>query len=391
MRVVVVHYHEIALKAGNRGLFIGRLMGNLRRATGGCGVHGIRKQSGRVIVKLRRDADEAAVRARVAEVFGVANFAFATRVTPRLPDLERAVREGLQGRPFASFRITAKRAFKEFPLTSQQVNEHLGTFVRTLTGAKVDLTRPELTVFVEILPAEAYVYFEKVPGPGGLPVGVGGRVVALLSGGIDSPVAAYRVMKRGCPVTFVHFHSHPFLDKTSQEKVDTLVARLTRFQYASRLYVVPFGEIQREVVLGVPPPYRVVVYRRLMARIAEQVAQKEGALALATGESLGQVASQTLENLVVIEAAVGLPILRPLIGMDKDEIAAAARTIGTFETSIIPDQDCCTLFTPKHPVVRSTVEEIRQVEAPLDVPALVAEGLSRAAVREYAFPPASSG
>ncbi|MBI4390642.1 MAG: tRNA 4-thiouridine(8) synthase ThiI, partial [candidate division NC10 bacterium] len=211
MRVVVVHYHEIALKAGNRGLFIGRLMGNLRRATGGCGVHGIRKQSGRVILKLRRDADWAGVRARVAEVFGVANFALAIRVTPRLPDLERAAREGLEGRIFASFRITAKRAFKEFPLTSQQVNEHLGTFVRTLTGAKVDLTRPELTVFVEVLPAEAYVYFEKIPGPGGLPVGVGGRVVALLSGGIDSPVAAYRVMKRGCAVTFVHFHSHPFL------------------------------------------------------------------------------------------------------------------------------------------------------------------------------------
>ena len=391
MRVIVVHYHEIALKAGNRGLFIGRLMGNLRKATGGQGVHGIRKQSGRIILGLRRDADWAAVRARVGEVFGVANFALASRVNPRLPDLERAVEEGLAGRTFASFRITAKRAFKEFPLTSMQVNEHLGTFVLNMTGTRVDLSHPELTVFVEILPREAYVYFEKVPGPGGLPVGVGGRVVVLLSGGIDSPVAAYRVMKRGCPVTFVHFHSHPYLEKTSQEKADALVAHLTRFQYASRLTLVPFGEIQREVVLSVPPPYRVVVYRRLMARIAEQVAQKEGALALATGESLGQVASQTLENLVVIEEAVRLPILRPLIGMDKDEIAAAARAIGTFETSIIRDQDCCTLFTPKHPVVRSTVEEIRQVEARLDVPALVAEGLSRAAVREYAFPPLPAG
>jgi thiamine biosynthesis protein ThiI len=255
----------------------------------------------------------------------------------------------------------------------------------------VDLTRPELTVFVEILPGEAYVYFEKVPGPGGLPVGIGGRVVVLLSGGIDSPVAAYRVMKRGCPVTFVHFHSYPFVEKTSQEKADALAAHLTQFQYASRLYVVPFGEIQREVVLSVPPPYRVVVYRRLMARIAEQVAQKEGALALATGESLGQVASQTLENLVVIEEAVRLPILRPLIGMDKEEIAAAARAIGTFETSIIPDQDCCTLFTPKHPVVRSTVEEIRRVEGRLDLSALVAGGLARAAVQEYAFPPLAAG
>lgn len=391
MRIVVVHYHEIALKAGNRGFFIGRLIGNLRKATGGTGVHGIQKQSGRVILKLRRDADWTAVRARVGEVFGVANFSLAARVNPRLPDLERAVKDGLAGRTFASFRITAKRAFKEFPLTSQQVNEHLGTFVLRLTGARVDLTRPELTVFVEILPGEAYVYFEKVPGPGGLPVGVGGRVVALLSGGIDSPVAAYRVMKRGCPVTFVHFHSYPFLEKTSQEKANALAAHLTRFQYASRLYLVPFGEIQREVVLSVPPPYRVVVYRRLMARIAEQVAQKEGALALATGESLGQVASQTLENLAVIEEAVSLPVLRPLIGMDKDEIASAARAIGTFETSIIPDQDCCSLFTPKHPVVRSTVEELRRVEAQLDGAALVADGLARATVREYASPPGPGG
>ena len=216
-------------------------------------------------------------------------------------------------------------------------------------------------------------------------------MVALLSGGIDSPVAAYRVMKRGCPVTFVHFHAYPFLEKISQEKVDALVAHLTRYQYASRLHLVPFGEIQREVVLSVSPPYRVVVYRRLMARIAEQVALKEGALALATGESLGQVASQTLENLAVIEEAVSLPVLRPLIGMDKDEITTTARAIGTFETSIIPDQDCCTLFTPKHPVVRSTVEEIRQVEGRLDLSALVADGLARAAVREYTFPPVAAG
>src|SRR4029450_7655240 len=228
-----------------------------------------------------------------------------------------------------------------FPLTSVEINRALGAHVLSLRpDVRVDLYHAELDVRVEVLPGEAFVYSERSAGPGGLPIGSGGTVVALLSGGIDSPVAAWRMMKRGCRVVFVHFHSVPYLPDTSQGKARALVTQLTQWQYFSRLFLVPFGEIQREVVLSVPPPARVVVYRRLMVRIAEGLAGRAGAAALVTGDSLGQVASQTLANLGRIDEAADLPILRPLIGMDKLEITDQARTLGTFEISIQTAADC---------------------------------------------------
>jgi len=237
-----------------------------------------------------------------------------------------------------------------------------------------------------VLPDEAFVALDRRPGPGGLPVGASGTVAGLLSGGIDSPVAAWRMMKRGCRVVFVHFHSVPYLSPTSQAKARALVERLTEWQYASRLYLVPFGEIQREVVLSVPPPARVVVYRRLMVRIAERLARHAGAPALVTGESLGQVASQTLANLTRIDEVASVPILRPLIGMDKLEITEQAHALGTFEISIEPDADCCTLFTPKHPATRMSEEATRAVEAGLDVPRLVEMGTSGATLAAFEYP-----
>jgi thiamine biosynthesis protein ThiI len=222
---------------------------------------------------------------------------------------------------------------------------------------------------------------------GGLPVGASGTVAALLSGGIDSPVAAWRLMKRGCRVIFVHFHSVPYLPDVSQKKARELVERLTQWQYFSRLFLVPFGEIQREVVLTVPPPARVVVYRRLMVRIAERLARDAGALALVTGESLGQVASQTLENLTRIGEVAKLPLLRPLIGMDKIEITEQARALGTYEISIEPDADCCTLFVPKHPDTRMSREEVGRVESRLDLERLIAAGVEAATQETFDFPP----
>jgi thiamine biosynthesis protein ThiI len=250
----------------------------------------------------------------------------------------------------------------------------------------VDLDEPALNIRVEVLPAETFVSLDRVPGPGGLPVGASGTVAALLSGGIDSPVAAWRTMKRGCRVLFVHFHSVPYLPDTSQGKARALVERLTEWQYDSRLHLVPFGEIQREVVLSVPPPARVVIYRRLMVRIAEALARRAGAQALVTGESLGQVASQTLENIACIDEAAAMPILRPLIGMDKLEITDEARRLGTFEISIEPDADCCTLFVPRHPATRLSAGEARAVEARLELDRLVAAGVDGATLETFAFP-----
>ena len=386
MTVLLVHYHEIALKARNRPLFVRQLVHNLRRATADLPVRRIRNLTGRVSLELSDESSAGAVVDRVRRVFGVANCApaFPSRLT--LEALQGTVEKVLTGRSFQTFRVTARRANKAFPLTSQQLNETLGDVVRKRFPVRVDLKNPELTLFVQILPKEAFVHVEKVPGPGGLPVGVAARVVALISGGIDSPVATYRMMRRGCLVTFVHFHGAPFLDRRTQDKTREIVTLLTRFQYVSRLYMVAFGEIQQEVVVNVPAQYRVLLYRRLMARIAEHLAGLEGARALVTGESLGQVASQTLENLTVIEEAVKLPVLRPLIGMDKEEISEDAREIGTYEISIQPDQDCCTLFVPRHPATRATMEEIGRAELGLDIDRLVKMGVERAELETFAFP-----
>ncbi len=386
MTVLLVHYHEIALKARNRPFFVNQLVRNLKRATADFPVRRIQKLPGRLLLELAGENAAQEVAERVRRVFGVANCCSALRCDLDLEALKDTAAKALAGRPFQTFRVTARRAYKTFPLTSPQLNEILGTFVLERFPAKVDLKNPELTLFVDILPKEAFIYLEKVPGPGGLPVGVAGRVIALLSGGIDSPVAAYRMMRRGCQVSFVHFHGAPFLDRRTQEKTREIVKLLTRYQYTSRLYLVPFGEVQQEVVVNTPAPYRVLLYRRLMARIAEHLASLEGAKALVTGESLGQVASQTLENLTVIEEAVKLPLFRPLIGMDKEEITEQAKEIGTYEISIQPDQDCCTLFVPRHPATRATMDDIGRAEMTLDLDRLVKAGAERADLEAFTSP-----
>ncbi len=383
MDAILVHYHEISLKGRNRPLFVERLAENLRTSLADLGVRKVVALSGRLLIPLKDEIPWDKAKERLQKVFGVANFSPAFQTPWDMEALKRRVGEEVVKRSFQSFRITARRAEKTFPLTSDQINQDLGAFVKELTHARVDLTSPELTLFVEVLPREILFSFEKIQGPGGLPVGISGKVVSLLSGGIDSPVAAWRMLKRGCRVIFVHFHSHPYLSRASQEKAVELVQLLNNYQNFSRLYLVPFGELQREIVLNVPAPYRIVLYRRLMMRIATRIAGSEGAKALVTGESLGQVASQTLDNLVVIEEASPLPIFRPLIGMDKEEITDQAKAIGTYEISILPDQDCCQLFTPKHPATRIRLSTIREAEERLDIEKLVAEGLTKAEVREF--------
>jgi len=380
---VIVHYHELSLKRGNRPLFLRHLARNLLAATRDVGPLTLRQLSGRILLDLAGNPRPEAVRDRVARVFGVASCALAYRVPSTLDSMKAVIGELIQGREFPSFRISARRAFKTYPMSSVEINAALGAFVLERVRTRVDLTHPAFTIHVEVLPAETFVYLDRTMGPGGLPVGASGTVAALLSGGIDSPVAAWRMMKRGCRVLFVHFHSVPYLPPTSQEKARALVEQLTAWQYRSELLFVPFGEIQREVVLGVPPPARVVVYRRLMVRIAEGLARRRGALALATGESLGQVASQTLPNIARIDEVASMPILRPLIGMDKLEIIEQARRLETFEISIEPDADCCTLFVPRHPATRMSAEDVRDVESKLDVEALVARGCAEATTETF--------
>lgn len=388
MDCVFVRYHEIALKRGNRSYFLEHLKKNIAAALKGTGLKEIRSISARLLLVFNRNIDIEEVGSRLGAVFGIANFSPVERVENDIEPLGARILEALETYSFDSFRIETKRADKGFPLSSYQVNCVLGDLVRRKFGARVDLGHPELTVSVEILPQYAVVGFERCPGPGGLPVGVSGRVLALISGGIDSPVAAYRIMQRGCRVIYVHFHSSPFLDKSSQEKVRELVELLTRHQFASRLYLVPFGEIQRQIVASVLRPLRVVLYRRMMLRIASSIARKEHARALVTGESLAQVASQTLANLSVIEDAASLPVLRPLIGMDKQEIVDQAVRIGTFATSARPDQDCCQLFIPRHPAIHATLRGVREAEENLEIEEMTRAGVEQAEIERFHFPPA---
>jgi tRNA uracil 4-sulfurtransferase len=271
-------------------------------------------------------------------------------------------------------------------MTSPEIEREVGGRIKEARGWHVGLDDPELTIHVEALTSEAFYYFGKHPGAGGLPVGSSGRVVCLLSGGIDSPVAAWRMMRRGCRVLFVHFHSYPILSRASQEKTRELAALLTQFQYRSRLFHVPFGEIQQRVVLSVAPPLRVVIYRRLMLRIAEEIAKRHRAGALVTGEVVGQVASQTIENMNAINEVATLPVLRPLVGMDKEEITAEAQRLGTFPISIIPDQDCCTLFTPRHPATKAREGDVERAESTLPIGEIVERATAAAVVEEFEFP-----
>jgi len=388
---VLIRYHEIALKKGNRPYFIDLLKRNLVASLRDLKLREAKTLQARILLTFDNHADEEEIGKRLQRVFGIANFSFVDRQRADIDALRDGILDRLDGREFESFRIDARRADKSFPLTSPEINRVLGAAVKDKTGARVNLEHAALTIDVEILPECAFFSFDKIPGPGGLPVGGSGRVVSLISGGFDSPVAAYRMMQRGCRLAFVHFHSAPYLDRTSQEKCRELVQLLTRHQLRSRLYLVPFGEIQRTIVAGVLRPLRVVLYRRMMLRIAEAIARKEKALALATGESLGQVASQTLENMAVIQQAAALPILRPLVGMDKQEIIDQARRIGTFDISSQPDEDCCQLFVPKHPATKSRLADVEKAEARMDIPPLVQMGTEQATVETFEFPERLSG
>ena len=386
MRSIVIHYNEIALKGRNRPYFTARLVRNLREATADAGVSFVRVLNGRFEMELHASADIDEVRRRVSRVFGVGNFARAGRTGVDLDQLGREIIEGLKGREASSFRIAARRADKRHTMTSVDIERHLGAMVQRATGWIVNLGNPELTVHVEMLGDETLYSFDKEKGAGGLPTGVSGRVACLLSGGIDSPVAAWRMMRRGCRVYFIHFHSYPVLSRASQEKAVELARLLTTWQLHSRLFLVPFADIQQKALMTVDPALRVVVYRRLMLRMSEQIARRVRAQALITGEVIGQVASQTLENMTVIDAAAGLPVLRPLIGMDKEEIIDAAKTLGSYPISIIPDQDCCTLFTPKHPATRATLEQVEAAERALDGGSLIEAAIAAAAVQDFKFP-----
>ena len=390
MRYLIGRYHEIVLKGRNRWRFVEQLKQNLRAVFADFRFGAMRSEGPRIIVQLPVEISDEVAAERAALIFGLQNFSISYAVGLDIETIKRqavATAADAQAKARATtFRVSARRAEKRFALDSMEIDRLVGAEVGAALGLKVDLENPGLTISIEILPDAAYVSAGKIPGGGGLPVGITGRGLVLLSGGIDSPVAAYRMMRRGMRLDFVHFHSHPLVSPASREKAAELASHLTRYEARSTLMLVPFAGAQREIVARAPRPLRVVLYRRVMMRIASALARKTGAQVLVTGESLGQVASQTLENMMVIEQATARPILRPLIGMDKNEIINEARRLGTFDTSILPDQDCCSLFVPAHPETHARSEQIVQAEAMLDVEQMVEDAVRRTEIARYSFP-----
>ena len=374
-RVFLVHYGEIGLKGKNRSYFENRLVQNIRRSLKGMGCADVYRIYGRILVTLQPDSDIPAIREKLGKVMGIAHFALACVTEQKLEAIQTAVLEWIQDKAFKTLKVETKRANKSFPMTSPEISAAVGGYLIEHTGASANMRDPDLLCHIEIVEKAAYIRAEKIQGIGGLPVGVSGKVLVMLSGGIDSPIAAWRMMRRGAKVIHIHFYSYPYTDKASLEKVKALAQLLAIWNFRTLIYLVPFADIQREIVTKTPAPFRVILYRRFMARIAQRIAKVVKADALVTGESLGQVASQTLGNLRAIEDAVEIPILRPLIGDDKDEIIRLAQQIKTFEISTLPHDDCCSLFVPDHPATNASIESVRAAEMNLEPDALIEQAL----------------
>lgn len=389
--VIVAHYHELWLKGRNRRFFTRKLAVALRQSLEGIPVERIEQPGHRFLVRLGEGAPVESAIERISRVFGIVNFAVARPVERDLEALCEAAWQEVAPLQFSSFAVRAKRSDKSFPHHVMEIESKVGRFLLDKLraegrGVRVELNAPELTCRIEITPGPALVYARKIPGTGGLPAKTGGRMLCLLSGGYDSAVAAYQMMKRGAHLSFVHFYgtgSRP--GESSIHVARELARRLTLYQFSAKLYRVPFEEIQREIVSFAPERYRILLYRRMMMRIAEQLARRGHALALVTGDSLGQVSSQTLQNMVAVGDAVNMPAFRPLAGTDKLEILDLARRIGTYEISSEPFHDCCPAFMPRVPALYTRPKELTAAEAGLAVDELVRKGVKSTICERFRF------
>ena len=380
---IICHYAEIGIKGKNRKYFERKLKENVKNTIRTIRTGLLEKSKlvqGRLLLTLTAEGQDhlSEILAILGQVFGIAYYAPAYRVAPELEIIQSATLELLQGVEFQTFRITTRKTDRDFPVSAHRTNELVGAHVVEQLGSKVKLKDPDANCRIDLFYQAAFLYTERLEGPGGLPVGVSGKVALMLSGGIDSPVAGYFTLKRGVNLMAIHFHSLPYTTETALDKVRELVKKLNIYQPRIKVILVALTPIQQEILIKTDERYRVILYRRFMFRIAERLAGREGAHALVTGESLGQVASQTVENMAVIEETIKMPVLRPLIGMDKKEIIAVAEKIDTYSISIQPHIDCCTLFVPKHPATKAKSVAVARCETDLDVEGLVCEAVETA-------------
>ena len=384
--IILIKNGELALKGLNRSNFEDALIKNMKRRLKDLGEAKITKSQSTIYVQpVSEDYDFEEALKRVGMIFGIAGFSRACVCEKTVEDILSRSREYLKNvmENIKTFKVEAKRADKRFPLTSPEICAEVGAMLLdAYPHLKVDVHNPDCTVYVEIRDFAAYVRAEQIKGAGGLPVGTAGKASVLISGGIDSPVAAWTMAKRGLRLDAIHFASPPYTSPRAELKVRTLLKKVAAYSGTINLAGVPFTEVQDEIAQKCPEDYFTLIMRRMMMRIAQRIAGSSGSLALITGESLGQVASQTLPALVTTDSVADMPVLRPLIGMDKEEIIAVSRHIDTFETSILPYEDCCTVFTPKHPKTRPTLALCEEDEKGLDI-----EGLVEKAVEgtQYSF------
>jgi thiamine biosynthesis protein ThiI len=390
-RVLVLHYHEIWLKGGNKNYFLSRLRAAIKQSVADLPVQSLESVAERLVLTPGEEGAIPILLERLRRVFGLAYIALACEVPSSLAELGPVACELMAESSPRNFAVRAKIADSAFGMNSMQVERELGRVILEHLRArnpsvKVNLDDPQVTCRVEVVPGKAFLYTERVEGAGGLPAVTGGRLVALLSGGFDSAVAAYKMMRRGCHITFVHFYGSPSAARSSSKGVaEEIIRVLTPYQFTSRLYLIPFDAVQRQIVAATPESYRVLLYRRMMARIAREIAGAERAMGLVTGDSVAQVASQTLHNLVAIDRGLDLPVYRPLAGDDKAEILRLARQIGTYQISCEPFEDCCPRFMPRSPAIFARPQELDRAEERLDIDALVRTGLEAASATEFKF------
>lgn len=379
--LIAVRYAEIGLKGKNRCFFERLLVENIKNSIK-CSV---KSPQGRILIETE---DQSALD-KLKYIFGISSFSKYEKVPAEIEKIQQKALEIVEKEEFSSFKVETQRLNKDFPIKSPEINSAVGNFICEKTGKKAEMKNPELVLYIEIFNNDAFVFTHFEKGLGGLPVGVSGKVLSLLSGGIDSPVSSLLMMKRGCSVDFVHFHNFPYVSKSSIEKVKELFAILKKYSPKSKLYLIPLTDVQKEIVAKCPQQLRIILYRRMMVRITEALMEKTNYnrnhqliseqttrswvvyKAIVSGESLGQVASQTIENMIVISSVTKRLFLRPLVGMDKLEIIELAKKYGTYETSIIPHEDCCTFFAPRQPETRSTITEVEEAEKAIDVNKMV--------------------
>jgi thiamine biosynthesis protein ThiI len=390
-RVFILHYHEIWLKGGNKNYFLSRLRSAIKQSVADLPVQSLTSVADRMLLVPGDESAGPAILERLRRVFGLAYIAPAREVPSSLAELGPAACAMMAEKNPRSFAVRAKIAATGYGMHSMELERQLGRVILDYLRARdpsvqVRLTNPEVTCWVEVVPGKALIYSERVEGAGGLPAVTSGRLVVLLSGGFDSAVAAYKMMRRGCHAAFVHFFGSPSPSRDSSRSVaEEIVRTLTPYQFTSRLYLVPFDAVQRQIVASTEECFRVLLYRRMMVRIAREIARAEQAMGLVTGDSVSQVASQTLHNLAAIDHGLDLPIYRPLAGDDKAEILRLARQIGTYKISCEPFEDCCPRFMPRAPAIFAQSEQLDRAEAGLNIAALVSMGLKATTVRSLKF------